>query len=342
MCVGWVGFVNVTTLDWTDLDRRAVDTVRALAMDAVQKAGNGHPGTAMSLAPAAYLLFQRVMRHDPSDPHWPGRDRFVLSAGHSSLTLYIQLYMSGYGLELTDLADSIAATIKNSLAATGAQKDQLDLLIARVLMLLDPRAPIRFRDFCVHIEGFGTALAAAMLSKEKLQPFTDFINKELWRHWLGAQTISDEDVRRAVEAVHANRFIARLPQGLATPVAERGATLSMGEKQLLSFARALAFDPAVLILDEATSSVDTETEVMIREALAVLMRGRTTIAIAHRLSTIQDMDEIIVLHKGELRERGSHAELLARKGIYHRLFQLQFQAGGAAPRPTEDAAACPP
>jgi len=102
-CKRWVGFVNVTSLDWTDLDRRAVDTVRALAMDAVQKAGNGHPGTAMSLAPAAYLLFQRTLRHDPSDPHWPGRDRFVLSAGHSSLTLYIQLFLSGYGLALSDL-----------------------------------------------------------------------------------------------------------------------------------------------------------------------------------------------------------------------------------------------
>jgi transketolase len=91
------------TLEWTDLDRRAVDTVRVLAMDAVQKVGNGHPGTAMSLAPAAYLLFQRYLRHDPTDPHWAGRDRFVLSAGHSSLTLYIQLYLSGYGLELDDL-----------------------------------------------------------------------------------------------------------------------------------------------------------------------------------------------------------------------------------------------
>jgi transketolase len=90
-------------LSWTDLDRRAVDTVRVLAMDAVQRAGNGHPGTAMSLAPAAYLLFQRVLRHDPGEPDWPGRDRFVLSAGHSSLTLYLQLYLSGYGLELADL-----------------------------------------------------------------------------------------------------------------------------------------------------------------------------------------------------------------------------------------------
>ena len=90
-------------LNWSDLDRKAVDTIRVLAMDAVQKAGNGHPGTAMSLAPAAYLLFNRVMRHDPADPHWPGRDRFVLSCGHSSLTLYIQLFMNGYGLSLDDL-----------------------------------------------------------------------------------------------------------------------------------------------------------------------------------------------------------------------------------------------
>ncbi|GAB3983858.1 hypothetical protein GCM10027615_70000 [Plantactinospora veratri] len=92
-----------TSLNWSDLDQRAVDTVRVLAMDAVEKSGNGHPGTAMSLAPAAYLLFNRVMRHDPSHPDWTGRDRFVLSAGHSSLTLYLQLYLSGYGLGLTDL-----------------------------------------------------------------------------------------------------------------------------------------------------------------------------------------------------------------------------------------------
>ncbi|HZN74903.1 MAG TPA: transketolase, partial [Micromonosporaceae bacterium] len=92
-----------TRLDWSDVDHRAVDTIRVLAMDAVEKAGNGHPGTAMSLAPAAYLLFQRILRHDPADPEWPGRDRFVLSCGHSSLTLYIQLYLSGYGLELDDM-----------------------------------------------------------------------------------------------------------------------------------------------------------------------------------------------------------------------------------------------
>ena len=142
---------------------------------------------------------------------------------------------------------------------------------------------------------------------------------------LGHEAITDEAVRRAAEAVHAAPFINRLPANYATAVAERGATLSVGQKQLLSFARALAFDPKVLVLDEATSSVDTETELLIRDALKVVMLGRTTIAIAHRLSTIQDMDRILVLHKGQLRESGTHQELLAARGIYRRLYQLQFQ-----------------
>jgi ATP-binding cassette subfamily B multidrug efflux pump len=146
---------------------------------------------------------------------------------------------------------------------------------------------------------------------------------------LGNASITDADIRRALDAVHASRFIDRLPQGVNTPVTERGATFSSGQKQLLSFARALAFDPKVLILDEATSSVDTDTELLIRDALKVVMRSRTTMAIAHRLSTIQDMDRILVLHKGELRESGTHQELLAARGIYHRLYQLQFESTAA-------------
>ena len=142
---------------------------------------------------------------------------------------------------------------------------------------------------------------------------------------LGNVGISDEAVARAAAAVHADAFVRRLPNGYESPVAERGATLSVGQKQLLSFARALAFDPRILILDEATSSVDTETELLIRDALKVLMAGRTTIAIAHRLSTIQDMDKILVLHKGHLREAGTHQELLARRGIYFKLYQLQYR-----------------
>jgi ATP-binding cassette, subfamily B, multidrug efflux pump len=142
---------------------------------------------------------------------------------------------------------------------------------------------------------------------------------------LGNQGISDERVRSAARAVHAEPFIARMPAGYASAIAERGATLSVGQKQLLSFARALAFDPRVLVLDEATSSVDTDTELIIRDALQVLMADRTTIAIAHRLSTIQDMDKILVLHKAQLRESGTHQELLAQRGIYHKLFELQYR-----------------
>ena len=145
-------------------------------------------------------------------------------------------------------------------------------------------------------------------------------NVRLGRPWL-----SRAEVEGAVAAVHADRFVAALPEGLDTRLGERGASLSVGQRQLLSFARALAGDPAVLVLDEATSSVDTETELLIRDALHVLMAGRTTIAIAHRLSTIQDVDRILVFHRGELREAGTHQELLAQRGLYERLYQLQYR-----------------
>jgi ATP-binding cassette subfamily B protein len=147
---------------------------------------------------------------------------------------------------------------------------------------------------------------------------------------LGDPSIDAARVREAARAVHADRFIESLPGGYDARVAERGATLSVGQKQLLSFARALASDPAVLILDEATSSVDTETELLIRDALRVLMAGRTTLAVAHRLSTIQDMDNILVFHKGTLREAGSHQRLLALRGIYYKLFQLQYKGTAAS------------
>ena len=150
---------------------------------------------------------------------------------------------------------------------------------------------------------------------------------------LGHDAIGHAAVRAAARSVHADRFIERLPAGLDSEVGERGATLSVGQRQLLSFARALAFAPEVLLLDEATSSVDTDTERLIQDALHVLMAERTTIAIAHRLSTVQDMDQILVFHKGELREAGTHQQLLARRGLYHTLYQLQYrdQERAAAP-----------
>jgi ATP-binding cassette subfamily B protein len=145
--------------------------------------------------------------------------------------------------------------------------------------------------------------------------------------------IPREQLEAAAREVHADRFISRLQGGMDAEVKERGATFSTGEKQLLAFARALAFDPKILVLDEATSSVDTDTELLIQDALHRLMRGRTSIVIAHRLSTIQDVDRIVVLHKGQIREYGTHQELLAMKGIYSRLYALQYQSqeGRAAP-----------
>jgi ABC-type multidrug transport system fused ATPase/permease subunit len=135
-----------------------------------------------------------------------------------------------------------------------------------------------------------------------------------------------ERIRGAVAAVGATDFLERLPQGLETDLRERGNMLSVGQKQLLSFARALARDPRVLILDEATSSVDTQSEMKIREALRVLIRGRTSLVIAHRLSTIRHVDRILVLHKGKLVDQGTHDELLRREGIYAKLYQLEFKA----------------
>ena len=141
---------------------------------------------------------------------------------------------------------------------------------------------------------------------------------------LREESITDEAVREASRRVNADRFIDRLPEGYDERVTERGSTFSAGQRQLLSFARTLAFDPAILILDEATANIDTETEQWIQEALETLMTGRTTIMVAHRLSTIQHADKIIVMHKGQIRESGTHQELLERKGIYQKLYQLQL------------------
>jgi ATP-binding cassette subfamily B protein len=208
--------------------------------------------------------------------------------------------------------------------ATGAGKSTLISLLLRFYDVTSGRilidgVDIREMDLGVVRKMFGLVLQDVHL-------FSGTIAGNIR---LGDESIDDARVRDAARAVHAHRFIESLPGGYDARVAERGATLSVGQKQLLSFARALAFDPAVLILDEATSSVDTETELLIRDALRVLMSGRTTLAIAHRLSTIQDMDKILVFHKGKLREAGSHQQLLALRGIYYKLYQLQYKASSA-------------
>ncbi len=142
---------------------------------------------------------------------------------------------------------------------------------------------------------------------------------------LGTKWIEDEDVEKAAEDVNLADFIRSLPKGFKEEVQERGSTLSTGQKQLISFARALAHNPRILILDEATSSVDTETEFKVREALDRMVEGRTSVIIAHRLSTVQRADKIIVMHKGQVREMGTHQQLLANRGIYYKLYQLQYK-----------------
>ncbi|MFS0725917.1 ABC transporter ATP-binding protein [Paenibacillus sp. 1P07SE] len=141
--------------------------------------------------------------------------------------------------------------------------------------------------------------------------------------------LTDEQIWKALQEVGADRFVSRLPQGMDEPVLERGGTLSAGERQLISFARALVYDPAILILDEATASIDSETESLIQRALDVVREGRTTFIIAHRLSTIKEADTILVLHRGEIVERGSHDELMAREGRYYRMYQLQSSEVGS-------------
>jgi ATP-binding cassette, subfamily B, multidrug efflux pump len=149
---------------------------------------------------------------------------------------------------------------------------------------------------------------------------------------LGNEAIGDAQLQRAAGQVNLLDFVQSLPDGFEHEVRERGAGLSTGQKQLVGFARALAHEPRFLILDEATSSVDTETEIRVREALARLVAGRTSLIVAHRLSTIQRADRIFVMHKGKLRETGSHQHLLALRGIYWKLYRLQYQEQESQPQ----------
>ena len=203
---------------------------------------------------------------------------------------------------------------------TGAGKTTLISLLLRFYdvqrgqILLDG-VDIRRLDLAELRRNFGIVLQDPFL-------FTGTIESNVR---LGTAGIDRYTVERAVDEIGLGAFVRSLPEGVATPVNERGSTLSVGQRQLISFARALAHNPRFLILDEATSSVDTKTELQIREALDRLLEGRTALVIAHRLSTIQHADRILVFHKGRLREQGAHQELLAQHGIYYRLYQLQYK-----------------
>jgi ATP-binding cassette subfamily B multidrug efflux pump len=203
---------------------------------------------------------------------------------------------------------------------TGAGKTTLTSLLLRFYEVQDGQVlfddvdirNLRLRDLR---KNFGMVLQDPFL-------FTGNIGSNIR---MGTKGITDDRLREATRQVNILDFIESLPGGFDEPVRERGATLSVGQKQLLSFARALAHDPKVLILDEATSSVDPETEALIREALRRLLENRTSLVIAHRLSTIQNASKIVVMHKGHVREVGTHQELLQKRGIYHRLYELQYK-----------------
>ena len=203
--------------------------------------------------------------------------------------------------------------------ATGAGKSSILNLIGRYYDIQKGH---------IYIDG----IDIRQLSKKKLrsaigqmqQDVFIFEGDEAYNIRLNDNDITDEQVKEAAEYVNASHFIEKLPQGYHEPVTERGATFSAGERQLLSFARTLAHNPSILVMDEATANIDTETEILIQEALEKLMDGRTTIMVAHRLSTIQHADCIMVMHKGRICERGTHRELLEQDGIYRKLYELQI------------------
>ena len=216
--------------------------------------------------------------------------------------------------------------------ATGAGKTSLTNLLAR---FYDPQSGRILVDG-TDIREYQKRSYRLHLAVVLQDPFI-FSRTNLENIRLGNPAITEEAAVEAARRVHAHNFINKLPDGYHTQLNERGTMLSVGERQLLSFARALAHDPRILVLDEATAHVDTETENLIQKAVDELLANRTSIVVAHRLSTIQKADRIVVLHKGVLRETGSHQELLAQKGIYHRLYQLQF-LGDATDAPASSGA----
>jgi ATP-binding cassette subfamily B protein len=240
----------------------------------------------------------------------------VASASSEELRTFADIEWILCGVSFTVDPDETAAIVGH----TGAGKTTITSLMMRFYdiqrgSILVDCVDVREQDLKKLRQRFGVVLQDPFL-------FTGTISDNIR---LGSTWITDERLERACDEVNVGDFIRTLPLQFAEPVRERGATLSTGQKQLISFARALAHDPGILILDEATSSVDTETEQRVRLALSRMITGRTSILIAHRLSTIQRADTILVMHKGQLREKGTHQQLLAERGLYWKLYQLQYK-----------------
>jgi ATP-binding cassette subfamily B multidrug efflux pump len=255
--------------------------------------GKDHVGTAASAVPPKRSEAASGNGHADSQPDWVLRDvTFAIEPGE---TVAVVGHTGAGKTTLISLLLRFYDVQKGAVKIDGVDVKDMDL------------ADLRAR--------FGVVLQDPFL-------FSGTIGTNIR---LGTQRIEDAHIQQAAEDVNLGDFIRALPNGFDEEVRERGSTLSTGQKQLISFARALAHEPKILILDEATSSVDTETEFKVRDALARMVEGRTSLIIAHRLSTIQRADKIIVMHKGQLREMGTHQELLAHRGIYYKLYQLQYK-----------------
>jgi ATP-binding cassette, subfamily B, multidrug efflux pump len=280
---------------------RTVDAEAARAVEAGLRPGNGHVGTELRSARAGSFdsaedsLHPALTQPVPSqaEADWVLRDvSFAIEPGE---TAAIVGHTGAGKTTIISLLMRFYDVQKGAIRIDGVDVKDMDLNDLR--------------------RRFGVVLQDPFL-------FTGTIESNIR---MGTQWIADEDVEKAAEDVNLADFIRSLPGGFKEEVRERGSTLSTGQKQLISFARALAHNPKILVLDEATSSVDTETEFRVRDALSRMVQGRTSVIIAHRLSTVQRADKIIVMHKGQLREMGTHQELLAQHGIYYKLYQLQYK-----------------